>query len=121
MSKLKELVEKATKPPLDLLEGKTLLHIETRAGHPDGWGLHIASLPKTQKANAWLFVQAPELAALVVELAEALKVSNQIVEDSLQAFGKCDNSVGICNCDMQRSIDATKQLFAKVKALEESL
>jgi hypothetical protein len=48
------------------------------------------------------------------ELVEALRESCRIVQDSLDAFGPCDHSVGICNCDMEKSIQASDAALAKV-------
>lgn len=47
---------------------------------------------------------------------EALADSRRIVADSLAAFGPCDHSVGICNCDMTRSIEASDAALSKLDA-----
>jgi len=47
------------------------------------------------------------------DLLEALKEARRIVADSLEAFGECDHSVGICNCDMKRSIEASDAAIKK--------
>ena len=39
-------------------------------------------------------------------LRALLAESTRLLADALQAFGPCDHGLGICNCDMQRSIDA---------------
>jgi len=58
------------------------------------------------EANVKLIAAAPDL-------LEALKEARRIVADSLEAFGECDHSVGICNCDMKRSIEASDTAIKK--------
>lgn len=45
-------------------------------------------------------------------MRDALIESRRIVADALKAFGECDHSVGICNCDMKRSIAASDAALA---------
>lgn len=48
-------------------------------------------------------------------LREALVESRRIVADALKAFGPCDHKVGICNCDMKRSIKQSDAVLAQIK------
>lgn len=51
-----------TPTPWDLMEGKTLIHIETpNKGDGSPWGEHIASLPKPHKQDAAFIVKCVNL------------------------------------------------------------
>ena len=52
---------KHTPGPWDVMEGKTLLHIETENDRIHKPGISICSVPKNNKANARLIATAPEL------------------------------------------------------------
>lgn len=44
--------------PVDIMEGKTLLHIETRHDHPAGAGVPVCSMPKSMEWKAKEIVRA---------------------------------------------------------------
>lgn len=52
---------KHTPGPWGIIEGKTLLHVETRHDNPTGAGVAICSVPKSAEANARLIAAAPEM------------------------------------------------------------
>jgi hypothetical protein len=45
------------------------------------------------------------------ELVNASKLGVAKLKDCLEAFGDCDHSVGICNCDIKRAIDAMNSVL----------
>lgn len=127
MSKLKELVEKATPGPwierfsIPNIEGVNFsFSIDARMAFSIAGGQsqeHIAEksdaaiLEGECKANARLIAKAPELAALVVEL-----------EQALEAYRTADNMLGRPIAGVIRVINQhAANVLAKVKALEESL
>lgn len=108
MSKLKELVEKATPGPWHSCGiNKCTIY--------DKFELRVANsferVPATQRsdaecrANASLIAKAPELAALVVELAAAVRARNAAATVTDAYHAEC----------------LAAEALAKVKALEESL
>lgn len=54
----------------NIMEGKTLLHIETDADNTAGAGIPICSIPKSKKANAFLLHAAPDLLTALVGLLQ---------------------------------------------------
>jgi hypothetical protein len=44
-------------------------------------------------------------------LVSASKLGIATLKDCLEAFGDCDHSVGICNCDIKRAIDAMNSVL----------
>lgn len=56
-----------------------------------------------------------EADAIRDELVAALTEARRIVKDARDAFGPCDHAVGICNCDMDRSIEASDAALARAK------
>lgn len=52
---------KHTPGPWNIIEGKTLIHIETDAQNPVGAGIPICSIPKSEIGNANLIYAAPDL------------------------------------------------------------
>jgi hypothetical protein len=66
-------------------------------------------------------IEIERLRAKVERLLSALKESRRIVTDVLAAFGPCDHDVGICNCDMSRSIEQSDEAIAKATAQTDAL
>lgn len=60
--------------PWDIVEGKTLIHVETAEGHKDGPGCPICWLPKSKQATATLIAAAPELLEALQDLVKAYDV-----------------------------------------------
>lgn len=52
---------------------------------------------------------------VIQTLTEALTESRRIVDDCLKAFGDCDHEVGICNCDMKKSLKQSDAALNKAK------
>ena len=54
---------KFTPGPWDIMQGRSLLHVETRHDNPAGGGQPICSLPLSHAGDATLIMAAPELLA----------------------------------------------------------
>ncbi len=72
--KTKTLLETATARPWDVMEGKTLLHIETaNLGDGKPCGMPVCSIPKKRMEDAQLIVQAVNEYEALCAVAEACK------------------------------------------------
>lgn len=75
--------QKHTPGPWWWVEGRTLLHIETALGHPDGQGRHICSVPKRDKANADLLAVAPDMLAALEDCLAAIDFAESRADGDL--------------------------------------
>lgn len=63
-------------------------------------------------ANARLIRMSPVLLRNLEKCVEMLKID-------LDAFGGCDHSVGVCNCDLKYTIQDAERAIAEVKGAED--
>lgn len=77
-----------TPGPWDVVEGRTLLHVETQIDHLDGAGKAICSLPRRDKANARLIAKAPEMRDALLETLGHLILTgtSPALENSIRAL-----------------------------------
>jgi hypothetical protein len=66
-------MEKHTPGPWDFIDSKKLLHIETAIDNSSGAGIHICSVPKSDRANARLIAVSPDLLEACELMYEAWK------------------------------------------------
>lgn len=83
---------------LDVVEGRTLLHIETKnKGDGSPCGKHVCSLPKSLREYASLFAVAPELLSACRSALEYVKAMDDYPELELNlrnVISACDASKG---------------------------
>lgn len=60
-------------------------------------------------ANARLIKSAPHLFHALEKAVEMMKID-------LDAFGGCDHSVGVCNCDLKYALEDAERAIAEVKS-----
>jgi hypothetical protein len=87
-----------TPGPLNIMEGKTLLHLETDATNPIGAGVHICSFPKSYvgRANANRFLSLVETDNYLRNQNEIFKnhctkllaVLNAILDETMGTLGE---------------------------------
>ena len=62
-----------------------------------------------------VLAQRDELRDKVERLQNALIATKKLVVEALDAFGPCDHSVGICNCDWIRTIEQADEALKGLK------
>lgn len=92
---------KHTPGPLNVMEGRTLLHVETDIDHPEGAGIPICSLPKNRRGDAALYAAAPDL-------LEALKAA--LAHHILTAHAHSRDG----HCDIIDELETVKQYRAAI-------
>lgn len=98
--------------PLNVIDGRSLYHVETDLDHPDGAGIHVCSLPKSAQghANALLMYAAPDL----LEIAMKLALSTDEGDDAAQGTHYVDKQ-GVIRCkdSFLDLIERTRAAIAK--------